>query len=228
MPTPMPIETFTTKRPKVDPNASADMNAVQTSIVNIETALNKLINTNGTLVQGTSFPGSPSIGQTFYRTDLLALYFFNGTAWQSPQNLSNVLFQYQGQIDAASSISAGCIGGEFLGSTLNAVSGAANYRYLVGGDGITKTFSTKYVHITGISTVTVFTRIWDTSGTSTSIFTLKIGLLSGTATIASSTPTWVSFTIDVTSLTPGTSYDVGSVLQSGAVMACANIIGFGS
>jgi hypothetical protein len=32
---------------------------------------------------GTSFPGSPSVGQLYFRTDLGSLYFYNGTGWES-------------------------------------------------------------------------------------------------------------------------------------------------
>lgn len=79
------IETFTTKTNKVDLVDAAHINAVQTSIVNIETALNILVSTNGSLAQGTSFPLSPVNGQVFWRTDLNVVYVYNGSAW-SPQS----------------------------------------------------------------------------------------------------------------------------------------------
>jgi len=80
---PVPIEIYTTKEDKVDANAAADMNKVQTSIITIETALNALCNLDGSMVQGSSFPGSPTPGQLFLRTDLNILYFRNAanSAW---------------------------------------------------------------------------------------------------------------------------------------------------
>lgn len=75
------IESFTTKTNKVDLVDAAHINTVQTSIVAIETALNILISQNGSLAQGTSYPGSPVTGQIFYRTDLGQVYIYTGSGW---------------------------------------------------------------------------------------------------------------------------------------------------
>src|SRR5271165_6296779 len=38
---------------------------------------------NATIASGTSDPGTPTVGELFYRTDLLALRVYNGTVWVS-------------------------------------------------------------------------------------------------------------------------------------------------
>jgi len=85
MSSPFTIESFTTKTNKVDLVDASHVNALQTSVVNIETGLNRAINNDGSLCQGTSFPGSPVAGQIFYRTDTDTLYVRNGanSAWQA-------------------------------------------------------------------------------------------------------------------------------------------------
>lgn len=83
------IETFTTKTNKVDLVDAAHMNTVQTSLVNIETALNIAMQQDGSLNQGTSFPVSPTPinGQVFYRTDQKVSYIYDlpTTTWK-PQS----------------------------------------------------------------------------------------------------------------------------------------------
>ncbi len=39
---------------------------------------------------GTSFPGSPTSGQLFYRTDLLALFWYNGSAWKNADSVASL------------------------------------------------------------------------------------------------------------------------------------------
>lgn len=78
------IETYTTKTNKVDLVDAAHINAVQTSVVSIESALNILVSQNGSLAQGSSFPTVPAPveGQMFYRNDIAQLYIYTGSSWQ--------------------------------------------------------------------------------------------------------------------------------------------------
>lgn len=216
MPTPIPIETFTTKEDKVDANAAADMNAVQASIVTIETALNLLVNTNGSLLQGTSFPGSPIACQVFYRTDQEKLYVRNNanTNWLelTGTNLSNLAFQYQ----AAVIIDA--LGGEVRSTSLVSTTlGDAQYRYLRGAHSDQTTryslITGKYKKISGVNTVTVNAELWiAASGGDSPVLGVVIGSLSEaliTGASAVNVPgTWYSNTIDVSGLTNDTIYDL--------------------
>lgn len=154
--------------------------------------------------------------------------------WVTPSLLSNVLFQYTGQVD-----SQGTLKGEFSGTTLTPSSGAQNYRFLI-ADVQTPTyqtvFSTKYTHISNISTVTVYVRIWNNNagGNDQTNFKLTIGSATGniSGTVSQVTPEWKSFTISVTGLTPGTVYDVTGSMTNAAGNTnptyCSNIIAFGS
>lgn len=107
MPTALPIETFTTKTAKVDPASAANINTLQTSIVTIETALNLLVNTDGSIRQGTSFPVSPVPGQLFFRTDLNTVYIRNAanSAWVINAAVSNIqIFESNGTFTAPTGI----------------------------------------------------------------------------------------------------------------------------
>lgn len=39
---------------------------------------------------GTSFPGSPTSGQLFFRTDLLALFWYSGSAWKNADSIASL------------------------------------------------------------------------------------------------------------------------------------------
>lgn len=86
------IESFTIKEDKVDLVAADHVNDLQTSIIAIETALNAIINNNGTLIQGTSFPSPVGSGQLFFRTDQNTVYIRNAanSAWVVIAATSNI------------------------------------------------------------------------------------------------------------------------------------------
>lgn len=150
-------------------------------------------------------------------------------------NMSNVLFQYQGQVENAGGAGAS---GEITASTFT-TSGTGNYRFLqtaVSTNNYIQSWTAKFIKVAGISTVTVYGRIWVNSAGGP-IANLKVDIgglnsnVSGTANQV--TPEWVHFTIDVSSLTNGTAYDVTASLKnadtiSGARIYCSNIMGFGS
>lgn len=105
MPTPFPIWSPTTKEDKVDDASASDINDIQGEIVDIETALANIINTDGSLRQGSSFPGSPVTGQLFYRTDLQAIYVYSGTGWALTVFASNIqIFTSDGTFTAPAGI----------------------------------------------------------------------------------------------------------------------------
>lgn len=153
--------------------------------------------------------------------------------WATVSSQSNILFQYSGNVD-----SQGTDSGEVANSSLipNGVTGT--YRFFqvkgqLGGDYYT-IWTNKFIKIFGISTVTVWCRIWvRTATTRTASFKLDIGGISNTVngSLNATVPEWKSFTIDVSGLTNGTTYDVTAGLQeiTNTVDAyCSNIIGFGS
>lgn len=91
------VVSFTTKTDKVDLVQAAHMNAVQAELVTIETILgtglkgtsadlstrlNKALDSDGSILSGTSFPSPALASQIFFRTDLSTLYIFYG-GWNS-------------------------------------------------------------------------------------------------------------------------------------------------
>lgn len=111
-------DSFSDKRFKQDVNASNDMNKVQDCVKAIEdtlgvnpqgtqtdvkTLLQRCLAPDGSMRQGTSFPGSPNEGDFFYRQDQDKVYIFDGTSWDA---ISIVPDYAAGDILLASSDSA--------------------------------------------------------------------------------------------------------------------------
>lgn len=235
------IETYTPKTNKVDLVDSAHINAVQTSIVTIEDALNILISQNGSLAQGTSFPTSPAPveGQIFWRTDLHAAFVYSVVvgAWQAlGGSLSSTLFQYVAVLDRST------ISGEVTNTAVAPTSPTLNYRYLaavLSSSGLVPVWHTKWKKISGVNTVTVYAQIWHIStggsGSNSAQLQVDIGGQNNTVTgtVNQHTPEWVSFTIDVSGLTTGTVYDVTASLSFTSLINnwnvfLGNLIAFGS
>lgn len=151
--------------------------------------------------------------------------------WTSINIFSNVLFQYQGCVDVE-----GATSGELLTTTLTPSTGTANYRFFaaVPGGTLILVWSSKFQKISGINTVTIYTRVWGQISTVNPGLSVTIGGHTGSANAGTSmtSPTWITFTIDVSALTNNTFYDVTASLKDAAAIGnfvyCANIIGFGS
>lgn len=81
-----PVLSFTTKTNKVDLVDASHINALQTETAAINNRLLNAIDSDGTILSGSSFP-SPIAGvsQQFWRTDLNVLYVWTGSQW-SPQS----------------------------------------------------------------------------------------------------------------------------------------------
>jgi hypothetical protein len=153
--------------------------------------------------------------------------------WATAAGLSNVLFQYGASIDSITNA------GEIT-STTSLVASATGfiYRYFASngqsGSSGDIVFKTKYTHTAGISTVTVWARLWGkTNGSTQSELKVAIGSVNGNVSSGNvQVPTWYSFTISVTSLTIGTTYDVTGTLidatGSNNTVYCGNVIALGS
>ncbi len=100
---PASLDSFTTKTNKVDLVDAAHINAAQTSIVAIETAIGlnpkgsaadlatrllRNILADGSLNHGTSFPGSPNTGDWFFRTSDNVAYVWTGSTWSAQSGLT--------------------------------------------------------------------------------------------------------------------------------------------
>lgn len=247
---PSALKTFTTKTNKVDLVDAAHINDAQLEIAALEAAIGlnpkgsaadlvtRLavnIDTAGLPQSGTSFPVSPVARQMFYRTDVDTYYIRNtaNTTWLAlGGSNSNYLFQYEGCIDKQ-----GASKGEVINASLVPSGATGNYRFLQSkANAYEQVWSAKWIKIAGVNTITVYCRLWAQSNSNGQIPELQVSVGgqtgSVTATINVVTPTWYSFTIDVTSLTTNTAYDVlvnfHDSAASGVECFCANIIGFGS
>lgn len=153
----------------------------------------------------------------------------NGTganpAW-AVGNLSNVIFSF------------GLGGSDFNSTGYGVVSGSSInpapdtfVKLMWGAVGSTERtiLSSKYKKIAGQGTITVYARLWGESGGNTYTLKVDIGGQSNSTTSTSATPAWVTFNVDVSSLTAGTVYDVSIIMSSsdGADKALMDsIIGF--
>lgn len=223
---PASLKVFTTKVNKQDDASAEDINAIQDeieaiqtelgtdvagSVTDLKTRLAVSIADSGAVANGSSFPGSPTANQLFYRTDLDKLYTRDAAnaAWSVVgENLSNVLFQYNACVDNQVAIAS---------SSLTATSGQT-YTYLgTSATSYTTVLKSKIIKISGVNTAKVYCQLWtSTSNSTTPNFQIDIGgqtltLGSGTAT----TPTWFNGDLDISSLTNGTVYDIDISLKQG-------------
>lgn len=150
--------------------------------------------------------------------------------WATVSQYSNVLFQYEGQVDGT-----GTNVGEYSGTSLVPAGSTGNYRFLLGeGNNTLTIYTAKLIKFAGLNTVTVYGRIWNRTGSNSTRLAANIGGATGTVdgTSGQHTPEWKTFTVDVSGLSNGTAYDVTFTLKEAAATAvdvyCSNIIGFGS
>jgi hypothetical protein len=244
---PAAVKTFTTKENNVDVYDADHINDQQNEITAIETELGtdvagsaatlkaRLaigISDAGGVQGGSSFPGTPTPRQLFYRTDLEILYVRDhaDTTWTTLQgSLSNVTFSF-------------AIGGDYTvnsyGVTLDDLMAAPataimKLAWSVNGTTGRDILQSKFTKTAGVNTVTVYARGWSVAGNaSQTVVLVSIGGQTGTASTTSNseTPNWVNFTVDVSSLNNGTVYDILiSIRTSSSGMAFMDsIIGFGS
>lgn len=243
------IISLTRKTDKVDLVTAADQNELRTEIERIETILgilvkgtasdlktrlSRMMDTDGSVLSGTSYPSPSYPSQMFYKTDVELLYVMNSgnSAWnQVGQSIGNAIFCFAGQVDAQ-----GAGQGFYTSTSLNPSAATGNYAFWqVTNDSAYHTIiKSKWVKIAGVTTITVKALIWQqgaATGASANCL-VDIGGATGNAsgTLNQTTPEWVSFTVDVSGLVTGTTYDVTIQLKGTAstYSYLGSIVGLGS
>ena len=124
---------------------------------------------------------------------------------------SNVIFQYVGN-----SLRQGQSEGEYIGTSLTTTNQTGNYRFLQTATGSATTIlQGKWVKLSGVDTITFYAVIWvQQGGGFIATVTVDVGGQSSTATHNTTTPTWKTNTIDVSSLTDDTAYDISIKLHT--------------
>lgn len=244
---PSSLKTFTIKTNKVDLVDAAHINDIQNEVSAIETELGTdpagsctdlktrlyvSIGNDGAIRQGTSFPGSPITGQAFYRSDEDTLYIYDGSAWDAVSvAASQTLFAFTGCGEASAAA------GFYTGATELAASSDFAY-WVVKGTTTTLVLRTKFKKIAGVSTITFYAYV-KCNGTDTmGQVNVRVNGGSptgpeGTVAIPNSTKQWVSGTVDVTSLSNGTTYELDVRLRAddddvNALIALYSIVGIAS
>jgi hypothetical protein len=137
-------------------------------------------------------------------------YLRGDGAWSIDANTSNVVFCWLGS-DSANTNQFGVVGGNSL--TPNMSTYTKHYTFIGTYSNSENTILTgRFVKIAGISTVTIHARLWAIVTDEDKEVILKVNIgeqINTVKSVASATPTWVTTaTIDVSSLTNGTTYDI--------------------
>ncbi len=159
----------------------------------------------------------------------------DGSQLTNVGSYSNVIFNYVGVSNVAA---------KYVGTILNALNGAQSYDYLfratLGKDVV---MTGKWKKIAGINTVTAVAKMWKGVYTPYTYEWVKLYVKIDTIennfeipyTTNQTSPTWMSpITLDVSSLSNGTIYDIIISMENGAISAdscncyCSNITLFGS
>lgn len=220
---PTAVWTPTVKTDKVDLVLADHVNRAQEEIVALQNAIGlnpkgnvadlvaritNIVNADGAFPQGTSFPGSPISGIPFWRTDSETLFVWGSTAaaWVSAVQLSNQLWAWIGSNKQK----------VYVGSSSTANTGDEMYMYLMsyGNTSYEEVANGKFTKISGIQTITVKALVWHQGATIHGDIQVSVGGQTGTGPIDSNAFTEVSFTIDVSSLVDGTTYDISVSLKS--------------
>ena len=146
-------------------------------------------------------------------------------SWATDNQPSNVVFAFAGQTDTVG----------WLNAPTYTTAASSNYSFwaIASTTSYQTVISTKWKKFAGVDTVTVLAQIWQASGTETANCQVDIGGQTGNAsgTAAQATPEWLSaFTVDVSGLSDGTTYDVTIDLKTTASTTAylGSIIAFGS
>lgn len=141
---------------------------------------------------------------------------------------SNLLFEYVGHHETQ-----GTSRGEYTGTSFIPNGQVGNYRFLqVDGTSYITIARWKWTKIPGVTTVKIHCFIWSRAGNDIANLRVSIGSATNNAsgTIATHTPEYITFTVDVSALVDGTVYDVTADLKGtdGTETYCSYISGQGS
>ena len=220
---PSSIKTFTVKTAKQDKARAADVNAMQDEITAIETELGTnpagskttvkdrlAVNLadDGATAKGTSFPASPTAGQLFYRTDEDKLYSRDAANanWKVVgETLSNMIFSWVGK-----NVLGMNNGLAVTTSSSAPTSSDLRYVYLMTDQtSYTTVITIPWRKISGVNTIVCH----GTAGgfTYNGRIQVDIGGQVGSVLFGNSglsNPSFTPFSIDISSLTNGTLYDI--------------------
>jgi hypothetical protein len=144
----------------------------------------------------------------------------------SSAGTSNVIFEWYGVDSLGTNNIVGLYESTSLSPDIN-VATFANYRFFGVYENTLRTLSLKgkFTKIAGISTVTIFARTWCSGVTGTQVLKVDIGGQNNTVSCAVTSPAWAtSATIDVSSLTNGTDYDITFQLGGGNSTYCSAVV----
>ena len=180
---------------------NADINA---SAAIVDTKLAQLTTASKVALSAIAATGTPGT-TTFLRGD---------GSW-NVAGLSNVLFSFCGQNSAAAG--GGGKAGLVTGTDFVQTVAAHSYTYWAGYVANSGTYQQimdifKWVKIAGVSTVTIYAKIWQNRDVAGAVGTLKVDIGGANGSVGCTarqlTPEAVSFTINVSGLTNGSAYDV--------------------
>lgn len=138
---------------------------------------------------------------------------------------SNLIFELQADVDTISGTR-----GRYTGTSLTPSTANNEYSLLVyQGDSFATISSKKWKKIPGVNTVTVYAQYWVDGNTGT--IQVDIGGATGSTTTTGISPGWVNFTVDVSGLSDGTTYDVAIQVKNGISSGWSylgNLSAFGS
>lgn len=120
------------------------------------------------LTGGTSFPGSPSEGQLFFRSDSKQLYIYENGQWQADRSVATVVVAASNSQnkEKADYIATGTNDESPINSAINALPATGGIVYLLDGTfnfGSTMTITKSNVSVTGAGKSTIIKKVFDAS-----------------------------------------------------------------
>jgi len=133
----------------------------------------------------------------------------------SPGSLSNVIFNWNSGGENIHTGGAATMGYFTSTNITDQTNTGSIYTFIRGFNTTYRTYLTsKFTKISGISTISIYARIWDSAGTA--YCKVDVGGANNEVSVSTTSPTWATKTdIDVSGLTNGTTYDITIQLKNG-------------
>lgn len=154
-----------------------------------------------------TFSSLPTIPLTPSATTDASSKGYVDTAVANASSKSNVIYTWTGAVDPSISIG-------YVSSTSNIATAASNtYVYQMVGQSISSSITvlrSKWTKIAGVSTLTVYANLWKRTSGQDMKCQIDVGSISGSSAAVSATApsNWVTWTLTVSTLTNGTTYDL--------------------